>query len=210
MLDRHVQNHLAAHLVDLLELPGASPQLAAILARYEAALLRSGQSAEPWFIEGILGAAPHLRAFAVSLTGDLERADDLVQETLLRALNHRDKFQAGTNLEAWLFTILRNHLYTQHRKKRREVEDADGAYALALSAPPEQPSKMEMQDLHVALARLPPEQREAVLLVGAEGLTYEDAAIKCGVAIGTIKSRVNRARIRLSELMGDTEKTASE
>lgn len=211
-LDRHVQDHLAKHLDALLGLPNdpLPPNLADLLSRFEEALQRLGTPIEPWFKEGILAAVPHLRAFAVSLTGDLDRADDLVQETLLKALGHRAKFETGTNLEAWLFTILRNCFYTQHRKRRREVEDPDGIYSQELSTAPEQPSRLEMQDLHVALAQLPPEQREAVLLVGAEGLTYEDVANICGVAVGTIKSRVNRARARLSELMGYTGKTSTE
>jgi len=211
-LDRPVQDHLARHLDALLGVPDdpLPTNLADLMARFEEALQRLATPIEPWFKDGILAAVPHLKAFAVSLTGDLDRADDLVQETLLKALGHRAKFETGTNLEAWLFTILRNCLYTQHRKRRREVEDADGIYSQKISTTPEQPSRLEMQDLQAALAQLPPEQREAVLLVGAEGLTYEDVANICGVAVGTIKSRVNRARTRLSELMGYTSRTLTE
>jgi RNA polymerase sigma-70 factor (ECF subfamily) len=110
----------------------------------------------------------------------------------------RDK--PGTNLNAWLFTILRNAFHCQFRKAQRQVEDMDGSYAARLRAPPEQHGKCDVQDMLRALTKVPVDQREALLLIVAEGLSYEDAAQVCGVAIGTIKSRVNRARQRLSEL----------
>jgi RNA polymerase sigma-70 factor, ECF subfamily len=149
----------------------------------------------------ILAAIPSLRAFALSLTGRSEQADDLVQDTILRGLANLDRFEPGTNLQAWLFTILRNQFHSIHRKRRREVEDPEGLIAARLSCPPEQSGRLDFQDLRRALAKLPVEQREAVLLVGAEGLSYEEAASICGVAVGTIKSRVNRARARLADLM---------
>ena len=149
----------------------------------------------------MLRLVPNLRAFAVSLTADLEKADDLVQETLLRGLTHIDRFEAGTNLQAWLFTILRNGFHSQHRKKRREVEDPDGSYAARLWAPPEQPARCAVQDMLKALAKLPVEHREALLLIVAEGLSYEDAARVCGVPVGTMKSRTFRARMHLAELL---------
>ena len=154
---------------------------------------------------GILAAIPSLRAFAMSLTYNVDQADDLVQETILRAWEKRASFQPGTNLTAWLFTILRNQFHTTYRKQKREVEDGDGIYAARLKSAPEQLHKLELQDLRSALQQSAPEQREAVLLVAAEGVSYEDAAAICGVAVGTIKSRVNRARTRLAELMGYTE-----
>src|SRR3954452_15120630 len=154
------------------------------------------------FRAGLLSATPHLRAFAMSLIGQREAADDLVQDTLVRALQHRSRFEPGTNLQAWLITMLRNLFYSDHRKRRREVEDVDGLYAAKLSTPPEQPGRIELAALEVALAKIPDEQREAVLLVGAEGYSYEEAAEICGIKIGTIKSRVNRARRRLAELLG--------
>jgi RNA polymerase sigma-70 factor, ECF subfamily len=149
----------------------------------------------------ILAAIPSLRAFALSLTGRSEQADDLVQDTILRGLANLDRFEPGTNLQAWLFTILRNQFHSIHRKRRREVADPEGLIAARLSCPPEQSGRLDFQDLRSALAKLPVEQREAVLLVGAEGLSYEEAASICGVAVGTIKSRVNRARARLADLM---------
>jgi RNA polymerase sigma-70 factor (ECF subfamily) len=144
----------------------------------------------------------NLRAFAVSLCGDKERADDLVQETLFKAWNHFDSFQEGTNLKAWLFTILRNTYFSERRKRKREVEDADGSYAAQLASPPEQQAHMDMEDFRAVLARLPDDQREALILVGAAGFSYEEAANISGCPVGTIKSRVNRARGRLADLLG--------
>jgi RNA polymerase sigma-70 factor (ECF subfamily) len=144
---------------------------------------------------------PHLRNFALHLTRDPVRSDDLVQSTVLRAWTNLDHFQHGTNLEAWLFTILRNSFYSEHRKYRREVEDPDSGFARRLMVHPEQESKLMLEDLHEALARLPPGQREALLLVVEHGETYEDAAAICGVAVGTLKSRVNRARTQLAAML---------
>jgi RNA polymerase sigma-70 factor (ECF subfamily) len=156
---------------------------------------------EPDLREALLGAVPSLRAFAISLSGHIDRADDLVQDTLLRALANIDRFERGTNLNAWLFTILRNLFHSEYRKRRREVEDPDGGYAATLRSAPDQHSHLDFEDLRAALAKLPPDQREALLLVGAQGFSYEDAAGICGCAVGTVKSRVNRARKRLAELM---------
>ncbi|HEY0568259.1 MAG TPA: sigma-70 family RNA polymerase sigma factor [Xanthobacteraceae bacterium] len=149
----------------------------------------------------ILAAVPSLRAFAISLSGNVDRADDLVQETLLRALANIDSFQPGTNMSAWLFTILRNLFRSEYRKRRREVEDTDGSYAESMKSQPEQNSRVEFQEFRVALAKLPPDQREALILVGASGFSYEEAADICQCAVGTIKSRVNRARTRLAQLL---------
>jgi RNA polymerase sigma-70 factor (ECF subfamily) len=142
-----------------------------------------------------------LRAFAVSLCGDRERADDLVQETLYKAWNHLDSFEEGTNMKAWLFTILRNTYFSERRKRKREVEDADGSLAARLSSRPEQHGHMDMKDFQEALSHLPDDQREALVLVGAAGFSYEEAAEISGCAVGTIKSRVNRARNRLAETL---------
>ncbi len=158
--------------------------------------------ATPKIRADILACVRNLRASAVSLTGRMDQADDLVQETLLKALSNLDKFQAGTNMQAWLYTILRNEWYSTHRRRKREVQDPDGIAASQLSSLPEQNGRLDLADMRRALAQLPPEQREAVLLVGAEGYSYEEAARICGTQIGTIKSRVNRARSRLATLMG--------
>ena len=153
------------------------------------------------FRDGLLTAIPSLRAFAFSLIGRSDRADDLVQETLTKAWAHHDSFQPGTNLRAWLYTILRNEFYSQMRKKGREVEDVDGAYSRNLGVHPEQHGHLDMADMRGALAQLPADQREALLLVAASGFSYEEAASICQVAMGTIKSRVNRARNRLAEIL---------
>jgi RNA polymerase sigma-70 factor, ECF subfamily len=156
---------------------------------------------DPAIRDQVLSTVPSLRAFAISLCGNIDRADDLVQETLLRALTHIDSFQPGTNMPAWLFTILRNLFRSEYRKRRREVEDADGHYAETLKTQPEQSGRIEFEEFRQALSKLPPDQREALILVGASGFSYEDAASICGCAVGTIKSRVNRARTRLADLL---------
>jgi len=149
----------------------------------------------------ILATVPSLRAFAISLSGNVDRADDLVQETMLRALANIDSFQPGSNMPAWLFTILRNLFRSDYRKRRREVEDADGNYARTLKTQPTQTTRIEFEEFRAALDKIPQDQREALILVGASGFSYEDAAAICGCAVGTIKSRVNRARTKLSELL---------
>ena len=116
-----------------------------------------------------------------------ERADDIVQETVLKAWNNFDTFQEGTNLKAWLFTILRNTFLSEMRKKRREVVDADGKMAERLSVVPEQQGHVDLSDFRKALDLLPPAQREAVVLVGAAGMSYEEAAEIARCAVGTIK-----------------------
>jgi RNA polymerase sigma-70 factor (ECF subfamily) len=151
--------------------------------------------------EGLVSALPRLRAFAISLAHDVTRADDLVQETILKAWNAADRFEPGTNLDAWLFTILRNQFLTGRRKAKREIEDADGAYAARLTTPPDQHDRLHFEDLRLALSRLPDQQREAVLLVGASGFSYEEVAEIAGVPVGTIKSRVNRARVALATML---------
>lgn len=154
------------------------------------------------FREGLIAAIPGLRMFGMSLSGRRDRADDLVQETLLKAWKCSDKFEPGTNLKAWLYTILRNEFYNQVRKRSREVEDGDASYASQVAVNGAQQGHVDLADLGQALARLPQQQREAVLLVGASGFSYEEAAEICKVAVGTIKSRVNRARSSLIEHMG--------
>ena len=126
--------------------------------------------------KAVLSAVPSLRAFAISLCGNVDRADDLVQETLLRALANIDSFQPGTNMSAWLFTILRNHFRSEYRKRRREVEDSDGHHAESLKSQPDQYGHVEFREFREALAQLPSDQREALILVGASGFSYEEAA----------------------------------
>ena len=119
----------------------------------------------------MLAAVPSLRAFAISLSGNVDRADDLVQDTLLRAMANIDSFQPGTNMSAWLFTILRNLFRSEYRKRRREVEDADGRHVDSLKSPPQQHSRLEFEEFRRALAKLIPDQREALILVGASGFS---------------------------------------
>jgi len=154
------------------------------------------------FRDGLIAALPSLRAFAYSLLHDWDHADDLVQETITRAWAKRDRFERGTNLNAWLFTILRNGFFSAYRRKRREVEDPDGTYAARMKIYPDQQPRVDYGDFQRALQELRPHQREALLFVTAEGLSYDEAAAVCGVSVGTIKSRVFRARERLGELLG--------
>ncbi|WP_299286057.1 RNA polymerase sigma factor [uncultured Tateyamaria sp.] len=144
---------------------------------------------------------PALRAFALSLTRNRATADDMMQDTVLKAWTNMDKFTPGTNMRAWLFTILRNNFYTSRRKLNREVADVDNVFSDTLSVKPEHDGRLQMSDFKKALNQLPDEQREALILVGASGFAYEEAAEMCGVATGTIKSRVNRARAKLTELL---------
>jgi len=155
----------------------------------------------PELRETMLAAIPNLRAFAISLTNNVDAADALVQDTNLRAWTHIDRFQPGTNLHAWLFTILRNGFYSRYRKARREIGDPDGTFASRLVTIPEQGAMCDFEDLRTALAKLSVEHREALILIGAEGLSYAEAAQVCGVAVGTMKSRVHRARERLGQLL---------
>lgn len=155
--------------------------------------------------EGLVAAIPNLRAFAMSLCGRSAWADDLVQETLVRAWAKSDSYKDGTNLMAWLFTILRNEFYSQLRKRKREVEDIDGEEAARLTAAPGQMPNLDMKDFQAALALLPDDQREAIVLIGASGFSYEEAAEIMGCAIGTVKSRLSRARTRLTEILEGDE-----
>lgn len=144
---------------------------------------------------------PALRAFALSLTREGAAADDLVQDTIVKAWTNMDKFQTGTNLRAWLFTILRNTFYSSRRKTKREVSDTDGLHAARQATKPDHDGRLAMNDFRTAFARLPDEQREALILVGASGFSYEEAASMTGVAVGTVKSRANRGRRKLAELL---------
>ncbi|MBU2485829.1 MAG: sigma-70 family RNA polymerase sigma factor [Alphaproteobacteria bacterium] len=153
------------------------------------------------FKREMLAVLPSLRAFAVSLARRHDKADDLVQETVMKAWGKQESFQPGTSMRAWLFTILRNEFYSQMRRKGRELPDPDGVFAGNLATHPEQYGKLDMADFKTALDTLPDDQREAIVLIGASGFSYEEAAEIAGVAVGTIKSRVNRARVKLQELL---------
>ncbi|KAJ04238.1 RNA polymerase sigma factor [Sulfitobacter mediterraneus] len=144
---------------------------------------------------------PALRAFALSLTRNGATADDMVQDTVVKAWTNIDKFKPGTKMRAWLFTILRNTYYSSRRKLNREVADVDGVFTATLSVKPEHDGRMQLSDFKQAFELLPDEQREALILVGASGFSYEEAADMCGVAVGTVKSRANRGRAKLTELL---------
>ena len=161
---------------------------------------RPGPSAS--FREQLIAEIPGLRAFAASLCGSMQPVDDLVQDTLLKAWSHSTSFEMGSNLRAWLFTILRNTYFSSYRRQGREVQDSDGLIEQRLSVSGSQESAIDLADFRNALAKLPEEQREVLIMVGASGLSYEEAATVCGVAVGTIKSRVNRARARIAALLG--------
>ncbi len=155
---------------------------------------------------------PHLRAFGRSLAGSRELADDLVQEALLKAWNARRRFQAGTNMRAWTFIILRNAFLSQMRRNRFRGEWDELTAERTLAAPASQDRHVELSDLHRAMQQLPTAQREALILIGAGGFAYEEAAEICGVAVGTIKSRVARGRAALEGLIsrGDLPRRTSD
>ena len=146
---------------------------------------------------------PHLRAFGRSLSGSRDLADDLVQETLLKAWAARKRFQAGTNMRAWTFIILRNLFLSQMRRARFKGEWDELTASKILAAPAGQDKHIELADMQRALLHLPQPQREALILVGAGGFAYEEAAEICGCAVGTIKSRVARGRVALEALLTD-------
>ncbi len=150
----------------------------------------------------LVALLPNLRAVARSLSGNADRADDLVQETLMKAWRNRDSYTPGTNLKAWLIAILRNSFISELRKRKREVQDSDGILSSQLGVNGGQNGHVDLQDFMTALKQLPTDQREALILIGAEGMSYEEVALICGCAVGTIKSRVNRARNRMCEIMG--------
>lgn len=165
----------------------------------EPKLQKSGEPRS--FKRELLATLPSLRAFAVSLSGRHDKADDLVQDTVMKAWAKQESFELGTNMKAWLFTILRNEFYSQMRKRGREVQDTDGAFTERLSVHPAQYGMMDLGDFKRALDSLPSDQREAIILIGASGFSYEEAAEICHCAVGTMKSRVSRARTRLQQIL---------
>ena len=145
----------------------------------------------------------YLSRRALRLTGNGHRAEDLTQDTLLKAWANRDSYKPGTNLRAWLFTILRNTFYSELRKRRRQVEDIDEVAALSLAEEPRQEHALALKELLSATTRLPDVQRQVLVLMGAYGYSQEETADVCGCTIGTVKSRVNRGRAALSRMLGD-------
>ena len=206
-----VREYLRVPLREYFELPARETlprKLAELIAAFDAVLGTRGDAVSAEFHDGLMRALPALRTFALSLCGDASRADDLVQETMLKAWANHHRFEPGTRLIAWLFTILRNLFYSEARKRKREVEDADGVYAEALTALPDQEDSVALKGLYAILENLPASQRDALLLVGAEGFTYEEAARILDCRVGTVKSRVSRARAQVTELFEAVEKPA--
>ncbi len=151
--------------------------------------------------EDMMQHLPHLRAFARTLTGNRERADDLVQDTIIRALNAEQQFIAGTNLKAWLMTILRNHYINGLRRLKLEGDSIEQVPEAVFATAAVQDDKIELQEVSAALQRMSPEHREVLILISASGLSYEETAQVCGCAVGTVKSRLNRARLELKKLV---------
>ncbi|WCS25207.1 sigma-70 family RNA polymerase sigma factor [Methylobacterium sp. NMS14P] len=180
-------------------------RLADVLDRLSAALdaAEAGQQVPGAFKDDLIALVPRLRRYALSLTFDGVEADDLVQFTLLKAWEHRQRFQPGTRLVAWLFTILRNGFINGRRKRRLEIPDPDGVHATALSEPAAQEHSMGLKEIEAAIDRLEPAYREALILVAVDGLPYEVAASVIGCPAGTVKSRVSRARDRLLHELGE-------
>jgi RNA polymerase sigma-70 factor (ECF subfamily) len=149
----------------------------------------------------LLAAIPFMRAFGRTLTGDVEQAEDLAQETLLQAWRCRDQFRPGTNLRAWLSTILRNRFYSTQRRRKWRAEYDQEIIERTLMAPDDPSANVELEDVRRALAILPDFQREALILVGAGGMSYDEVAEIMGCPVGTVKSRVRRARDELQAIL---------
>lgn len=193
---------LREYYPQVVEIDPDSPLGRVLVRLTEALCVPDGGGTPAAFKDDLIGMVPRLRRYAMSLTHDAIEADDLVQLTLLKAWESRHRFEMGSNLVAWLFTILRNGHINGRRKYWREVADPDGAHAGTLSEPASQEHKVDLRDLQQALDRLDAAHREALTLVAVEGLTYEAAAAIIGCPPGTVKSRVSRARDRLSHELG--------
>jgi RNA polymerase sigma-70 factor (ECF subfamily) len=203
LLDRAVLLHLGGVLRERLADEAGSDlptSLQALLDRWPRTGVRTAAE-RALFEQEVLAAMSALKRFAMTLTGHPDKADDLVQETVCRALHFAHRFEPGTNMAAWLNTILRNLFMSNYRKRRREVDDPDGIHSSRLAVAPEQQAHIDMGDFVVAFRTLSHDQREALTLIGVQGYSYEEAAGIAGVAIGTLKSRVNRGRVRLTEIL---------
>jgi RNA polymerase sigma-70 factor (ECF subfamily) len=153
------------------------------------------------FKRELVGLIPHLRAFARTLAGDPTSADDLAQDAMMKAWDARASFEMGTNMKAWTFMILRNQFYSEKRRSWRQSQLDQEAAERTLVAVDDPEAPVALDELRLALARLPAEQREALILVGAGGFAYEEAAEICNCAVGTVKSRVSRARRALQGIL---------
>ena len=162
-----------------------------------------GKDDEAAFRRELVGLIPHLRAFARTLAGDPASADDLAQDAMMKAWDARASFQMGTNMKAWTFMILRNQFYSEKRRAWRQTQLDQEAAERTLVAVDDPEAPVALDELRLSLAKLPSEQREALVLVGAGGFAYEEAAEICGCAVGTVKSRVSRARRALQVILED-------
>lgn len=164
---------------------------------------KTDRGADEAFKRELVQLIPHLRAFARTLTGDPASADDLAQDAMMKAWDARASFQMGTNMKAWTFMILRNQFYSEKRRSWRQSQLDQEAAERTLVAVDDPEAPVALDELRMGLAALPPEQREALILVGAGGFAYEEAADICGCAVGTVKSRVSRARKALHAILED-------
>lgn len=155
------------------------------------------------FRDNLIALLPHLRAFARGLCGRSDKADDLAQDAVMRAWAAHGSFTPGTNMKAWVFTIARNHFLNDLRKSRHELQLEEGQAEVVPDTGSAPDDALHVSDMQRALNQLPAERREALLLVGASGFSYEEAAQVCGVPIGTMKSRVARGRAQLATLLDD-------
>ncbi len=160
-----------------------------------------GKDEEEAFRRELVGLIPHLRAFARTLAGDPASADDLAQDAMMKAWDARASFQMGTNMKAWTFMILRNQFYSEKRRAWRQTQLDQEAAERTLVAVDDPEAPVALDELRLSLAKLPSEQREALVLVGAGGFAYEEAAEICNCAVGTVKSRVSRARKALQAIL---------
>jgi RNA polymerase sigma-70 factor (ECF subfamily) len=200
-----VREHLGTQLRALygsLDALIAPASLNALMERLDAALAAHGEALTAEVRAGMAREMPGLMRYALSLTRNPTRAEDVLQEAMMKAWRSRHTFEVGTNLTGWLTMIVRNTFYTSHRRRSHEVEDPDDMQAARLSVAPAQEDGLHLQDVQGALGQLSPEQREALVLVVLNNLSYEEAAVAMGCRIGTVKSRLFRARERLAEIVG--------
>ncbi|MCX7588736.1 sigma-70 family RNA polymerase sigma factor [Phenylobacterium sp. 58.2.17] len=173
------------------------------MAEHSKARPTSTQADDEAFKRELVKLIPHLRAFARTLAGDPASADDLAQDAMMKAWDARNSFQMGTNMKAWTFMILRNQFYSEKRRSWRQSQLDQEAAERTLVAVDDPEAPVALDELRLSLAQLPAEQREALILVGAGGFAYEEAAEICGCAVGTVKSRVSRARKALHSILED-------
>ncbi|GJD93629.1 sigma-70 family RNA polymerase sigma factor [Methylobacterium iners] len=197
---QHLGQALALAYAGLPDLQ-STDRFRSLLAQLERSLIAHGDRNEREFREALLAYLPNLVRYAMSLTKDRTRADDLVQETLFKSWRHRGRFEPGTNLGAWLTTIMRNTFFSSFGRAKLEVQDPYDLAADRMATLPQQGAGLDLRDLQAAMDKLPPAMREALVLVAINEVSYEKAAEIMGCQIGTAKSRVHRARAQLASLL---------